>query len=151
MLNQSFTSSSEEETIELGKEFATHLKKGDIVAFYGDLGTGKTEFIKGVCEQLNSNDLVTSPTFTIVNNYPCKQGVNVKHLDLYRLENKDELENIGFYEILDDESIKLIEWAEKAEAVLPEKRINVILESDSNKDDKRIISIKNNIAATAEV
>lgn len=152
MINQKYTSNSEEETIELGRKFSKELRGGDIVAFYGDLGSGKTEFIKGICEKFEIQDLVTSPTFTIVNNYKCSNGTMIYHLDLYRLKEKDEFDEIGFYELLDDENaIKLIEWAEKGQALMPENRINVKITNDPNNENKRYISISSNIGETAEI
>lgn len=152
MINQKYTSNSEEETIELGRKFSKELRGGDIVAFYGDLGSGKTEFIKGICEKFEIQDLVTSPTFTIVNNYKCSNGTMIYHLDLYRLKEKDEFDEIGFYELLDDENaIKLIEWAEKGQALMPENRINVKITNDPNNENKRYIIISSNIGETAEI
>lgn len=124
MEKYNFVSNSEQETIDLGAKFAKDLKIGDIVAFYGDLGTGKTEFIKGICNYFNVSDIVTSPTFTIINHYVGTMNskqLDIFHLDLYRIKNLDELQGIGFSDcIYDASSIKLIEWADKSGNILKE-------------------------------
>ena len=102
---------TEEDTLNAGFEFAKTLKPGDIVTLDGDLGAGKTVFIKGICKFFNVTDYVVSPTYTIVNEY--KGDMDIYHFDIYRIEEEEELYNIGFYEYLDNEGIKIIEWAEK--------------------------------------
>jgi tRNA threonylcarbamoyladenosine biosynthesis protein TsaE len=109
---------------------ASNLLPGDTVAFYGDLGSGKTEFVKGICTGLNVEDLVSSPTFTIVNHYDGANDVGgdipVYHIDLYRIESVDELHEIGLEEtLLQEDAIKLIEWSEHGVDVLPDKRYEV--------------------------
>ncbi len=102
---------TEEDTLNAGFEFAKTLKPGDIVTLDGDLGAGKTVFTKGICKFFNVTDYVVSPTYTIVNEY--KGDMDIYHFDIYRIEEEEELYNIGFYEYLDNEGIKIIEWAEK--------------------------------------
>ena len=102
---------TEEDTLNAGLEFAKTLKPGDIVTLDGDLGAGKTVFTKGICKFFNVTDYVVSPTYTIVNEY--KGDMDIYHFDIYRIEEEEELYNIGFYEYLDNEGIKIIEWAEK--------------------------------------
>src|SRR5690606_18229308 len=99
MQEQNINSKSEKETIKLGFDFAKELKFGDVVALYGELGAGKTEFIKGLCHALNVEQMVTSPTFTIMNCYNGKinrSEVSIYHVDLYRIKNASELDEIGF-------------------------------------------------------
>ncbi len=146
MLLEKIVSSSEQQTIELGKEFAKRLELGDVVAFFGDLGTGKTEFIKGICQYFKVEDLVTSPTFTIMNRY---SGLNpdseiaIFHIDLYRITKKEELGNIGFDECMySPHSIKLVEWAENASGMLPKSIYSVRIVADPNDENKRYISIE---------
>jgi tRNA threonylcarbamoyladenosine biosynthesis protein TsaE len=118
-----FISKSEAETIELGKELAKQLKPGDFVALYGDLGAGKTQFIKGVCEALKVREIVNSPTFTIANEY--HGTITVFHIDLYRLSSVDEILGTGFDEYLESDGVCLVEWAEKLDGILPERRYDV--------------------------
>lgn len=145
MYNYEFTTLSEEETINLGKEFAKELCSGDIVAIYGDLGSGKTEFVKGICDYFQVEEIVTSPTFTIVNKYNGSMSDNqiiLYHIDLYRIEKESELLEIGFEEYLNDKSaISLIEWAEKT-SLIPQNAIQVKIFLDDNNDNKRTITIK---------
>lgn len=146
MSKEIFETSNERETFNLGRQFAKRLKNGDIVAIYGDLGAGKTEFVKGICDYFNVDDIVTSPTFTIMNHYSSEKSgkpVSIYHIDLYRLKTEKEIEDIGFDECLvSRDCIKIIEWAEKANGMLPEKRYNVYIRQDENSDTHRSIEIE---------
>lgn len=144
-----YISHSEEETIQLGEEFAKLLKPGSLTALYGELGSGKTEFIKGICNYFRVDDIVTSPTFTIMNTYFPENNSEIErilHLDLYRIKNLPELEEIGFADVIYDEtSIKLVEWAEKAEPII-EQHSNFfvrIFQTDED-ENKRTIEITSN-------
>ena len=117
--------SGEAETIALGRKFAVDLRTGDVVALYGELGSGKTQFVKGVCAGLGATEHVTSPTFTLINEYRQHPGIPVFHVDLYRIRSFEELCALGVEEYLDDAGVSLIEWAEKAEKILPRKRYSV--------------------------
>ncbi len=146
MEKKSYISHSEEETIELGEKFAKLLKPGYLVALYGELGSGKTEFIKGICNYFGVNDIVTSPTFTIMNTYFPEDNSEVSrilHLDLYRIKDVPELEEIGFADVVYDESsIKLIEWAEKADSILNGKcNFSVRISQTDEDENKRFIEI----------
>lgn len=140
-----FTTFGEEETINLGKEIAQNLTPGDIIAIYGDLGSGKTEFVKGICEHFKVDEIVTSPTFTIVNKYNGMiddSPIVLYHIDLYRIDKESELIEIGFEEYLNDSSaITLIEWAEKT-SLIPQNAIQVNIFLDNDDDNKRLITIK---------
>uniref|UniRef100_A0A7V3ZVN4 tRNA threonylcarbamoyladenosine biosynthesis protein TsaE n=1 Tax=candidate division WOR-3 bacterium TaxID=2052148 RepID=A0A7V3ZVN4_UNCW3 len=114
---------SEEETIELGKKLAKKFKKGDIVALYGELGSGKTTLIKGIVSGLGYQKTVKSPSFIMVAVYLAE--IPIYHIDLYRIENEETIENLGIFEYLYGEGISLIEWAERIEKNLPPKRINI--------------------------
>lgn len=139
-----FESSSVEETQGIGFNFAKSLKKGDVIAFYGDLGVGKTEFIRGICKFYNINSGVSSPTYTIINEYDGqneKRPVKLFHLDLYRIKESEELINIGYYDyVFQDDGITLIEWAENSFDELPEKHIKVMIEPILE-NNKRIVKI----------
>lgn len=113
-------SGSPQETLSTGKNFAKSLKPGDVVGLFGNLGSGKTQFVKGVCEYFNVKDLISSPTFIIVNEYTGVIGnsgreLNINHFDFYRLKNLTELKEIGIESYVDEVSICLIEWAELAD------------------------------------
>lgn len=99
---------------EISKRVASLLKEGDVLFLYGDLGTGKTQFTKFLLNNLGYSGDVTSPTFSIVNLY--EADILVTHMDLYRLNSLDEAINIGIYDILDDDSLKIIEWPD----IIPE-------------------------------
>lgn len=134
MDKNSYISKSDEETQMLGQKFAKELKLGDIILLYGNLGYGKTTFVKGIARGLGISSRIISPTFTIIRIHG-----NMHHIDLYRIENLKQLEEIGIREILQDkESIKLIEWPEKLSQV-PKKHIEVKIRL--NKDDTRTINI----------
>lgn len=125
---------SDAETQEIGRNFSKELKSGDIVLLYGDLGYGKTTFVKGIAKGLGISSRIISPTFTIIRIHS-----NMHHIDLYRIENENQLTEIGMKEILSDESsIKLIEWPEKLKE-LPQHYIEVKI--TLNKDDTRTIKI----------
>ncbi len=141
-----YITNSEDETIDLGSGFAEKLIPGDVVALYGDLGSGKTEFIKGICAHFEVEEIVTSPTFTIMNQYEgtTDQGedILIYHIDLYRIESAEQLEDIGFREcVFQPESIKLIEWAEHSFDALPENRYNIRIKSEEEEDDRRTFYI----------
>jgi tRNA threonylcarbamoyladenosine biosynthesis protein TsaE len=145
MLDTKYKTNSEDETIELGRKFAKELPVGSVVYLYGELGAGKTEFIKGICEFFNVKDLVSSPTFTIMNKYigeANNKEIAIYHIDLYRIEQAKELDEIGFEECLfEDNSIKLIEWAEKAKSHSNRPTYTVKIETDEESENVRTIYI----------
>ncbi len=115
-------SRSPQETFQRGFEFAGTLKPGDVVSFTGPLGSGKTQFIKGICSGLGAGDYVNSPTFMIVNEYEGHyKGEHLKicHFDLYRIKDSRELEEIGIEDYLSGNSICLVEWGELADGKIP--------------------------------
>ena len=133
-----YTSNCEKDTYEIGKKLAENLKPGDVIAFYGDLGAGKTAFTKGVCSHFGIED-VHSPTFTIVNEY--NGDVTVYHFDAYRIDG-DSWINGGFDEYLFAGGICVIEWAENLDDVLPKNTIKVTISRDLSKgDDYRDIEV----------
>jgi tRNA threonylcarbamoyladenosine biosynthesis protein TsaE len=127
------------ETLALGKEFASVLRRRDIVALYGGLGSGKTQFAKGICLGLGVRDHVLSPSFTILNEY-VEGKYPVYHFDFYRLQSLAELSEIGFEEYLFGDGVCLVEWAELVDSRLRRDRYNVKLELGSNRDE-RIVTI----------
>ncbi|MBN1448315.1 MAG: tRNA (adenosine(37)-N6)-threonylcarbamoyltransferase complex ATPase subunit type 1 TsaE [Bacteroidetes bacterium] len=107
----------ETETRRAGRDFALRLPADALVAFSGDLGTGKTAFIRGICEAFDCADQVSSPSFTIVNEY--RGNRRVLHCDLYRLDTIDDMLQIGLDELLSSGGTTLVEWAERALPLLP--------------------------------
>jgi len=130
---------SESETAAHGERLAGRLKQGDVVAVYGELGSGKTHLIQGICRGLGVREHVVSPTFTIVNEYAAGRG-SIYHFDLYRINSLREIIEIGFEEYFDGEGICLIEWAEKAAALLPPRRYDIRM-APGDDVNTRIISI----------
>jgi tRNA threonylcarbamoyladenosine biosynthesis protein TsaE len=130
---------SADETIELGQRLATRLRRGDVVAFFGDLGTGKTTMVKGIAQGLGVKETVRSPSFVVVTEYP--GSVRVQHIDLYRLQGSNELAAIGFNDLFGPEVITLIEWADRAGVELPKDAIRV--EMTVGGENRRSIRICN--------
>ncbi len=121
---------SADETERLGFELAESLNPDDVVALYGDLGSGKTCFVSGIARGLNVSKSVKSPSFNIINEYP--GDIPLFHIDFYRLEKSAEIEDIGWTEYLDSGGIVIIEWAERVKNVLPSKRIDVYFQILNN-------------------
>ena len=120
-----FISHSEAQTRRLGARLAAFLNPGDVLALIGDLGTGKTRWVQGVCQGLGVIDPVISPTFTLVNEY---QGrCPVYHIDLYRLANSAEIVTLGLEDYLYGPGVSLIEWADRAKNFLPADYLTVEL------------------------
>lgn len=135
-----YKSNSLKETENIAKAFAKELKPGDVITLDGDLGAGKTAFTQGLAKGLGVEDYVSSPTFTIVNCYEGKYPLY--HFDVYRVDDSDEMYEIGFDEYVGTDGIAVIEWAEKIKEILPEKRYEIIiLKDDEMHDDFRKIII----------
>ena len=117
---------SEEETNILASQLASKLLPGAIVLLNGDMGAGKSDFARGIIQSLGYRGAVTSPTFTLMNEYPTEP--NVYHFDLYRLKSYDQLYDIGYDEYVYSDGISLIEWSEKMEHLLPENYVEIIIE-----------------------
>lgn len=114
---EQYTTSNAQETIELGKKIAATIEGGQIVAFEGGLGMGKTTFCRGLAEGLGVVDMVSSPTFSIVNYYRGK--VPFAHFDAYRISTAEDLETAGFYDYLDRGAVIAVEWSENIAQYLP--------------------------------
>lgn len=127
------------ETEALGAAVGRLLPRGAFVALRGDLASGKTCFVRGVAAVLAGDAEVSSPTFTLVNEYP--GPVPVHHLDLYRLSCVDELADLGVEELFEGDGISLVEWAERAGSLLPAQRLEIHFEHAGG--DQRRITLRN--------
>ena len=126
--------SSAEETIELGKSLSEFIEAGDIMTLDGDLAAGKTTFVKGILSGLNFKRTVTSPTFTLINEYEAKH--RVIHMDCYRENNLQRWVNLGIQDYFYSDDVKIIEWPEIISALIPEDHISITLTSISEFERK---------------
>ncbi len=137
MDKERFLAATAEETIELGKKFAQLLPKGSTVFLQGELGAGKTTFVKGMAEAFQViREEVASPTFQYLNIY--KGSKTLCHFDLYRLENESQFFDMGFDEFFNEETICCVEWAERLHAFCPKQPVHVTL---SHHEQGRAIEI----------
>ncbi len=129
----SFTRSSEslEHTGVIARDFASVLRRGDLVRLIGEMGAGKTTFVRLVAEAMGVDvSLVSSPTFVLMNQYPCEilgQAGSIAHLDCYRFGDEDELDALGWDQVCQDGSIRLVEWPERIDSVLDEEACTVTI------------------------
>jgi tRNA threonylcarbamoyladenosine biosynthesis protein TsaE len=141
---------SAEETIDFAFAFAGKLQRGDVVTFFGDLGSGKTQFVKGVCRAFKTDTPATSPSFVILNRYngmdERKNELLLYHFDLYRVKSLTEIYDLGYEEYLQSDGVCLIEWAEMLGELLPKQRYDVrfSLGKDENERHREIIGLINN-------
>ncbi|MBE7010396.1 MAG: tRNA (adenosine(37)-N6)-threonylcarbamoyltransferase complex ATPase subunit type 1 TsaE [Ruminococcaceae bacterium] len=142
-MKKTYITSGEEETRKIAEELAKTLKRGQTVCLRGDLGVGKTVFAKGLCAALGIEEHVSSPTFTLVNEYESSLGM-LYHFDLYRIEEEDELYEIGFLDFVNGNGIALIEWPERAETALPDERIEIYIMREG--DNTRRITVEEQTA-----
>lgn len=136
---ETYISKNEQDTIDFAEKFASSLSAGDIVVLTGELGSGKTKFVQGVLKHFNMEDEISSPTFTIVNEYTSDK-TNVYHFDVYRLEDSDEFYAMGGDEYF-SKGICLIEWGEMIEDILPKPYIKIIFSKDEENSDYRKLEI----------
>ncbi len=135
-----YISKSEQDTINFAKNYAKNLKAGDIIVLSGELGSGKTKFVQGVLENFNLQDEISSPTFTIVNEYNSEK-VNIYHFDVYRLEDSDEFFAIGGEEYF-SKGICLIEWGELIEDILPKPYTKISFSKSDDDTSYRKLTIE---------
>ncbi|MBE6971298.1 MAG: tRNA (adenosine(37)-N6)-threonylcarbamoyltransferase complex ATPase subunit type 1 TsaE [Ruminococcaceae bacterium] len=135
-----YLSHSVEETEAIGEALAKLLSAGSVVAYRGTLGMGKTAFTRGLARGLGCRGRVTSPTFTIVNEY--RGSVPLFHFDMYRLEDEEALFDIGWEDYLTRGGICAVEWSENVESALPENTVYVTIARHAQHDDWRIITVE---------
>ncbi len=133
-----FFAQSPEHTAEVARKLADVLKAGDIIAFKGGMGAGKTTFTRYLMEALGSDDLVSSPTYAIMNEYTGGR-LPVCHVDAYRLTSPDDLETTGFFEYTEGRWVCIVEWSELVEEVLPSPTYTVTIETLSEFERKIVI------------
>ena len=133
------TTRSADETQALGQKLASRLAPGDVIAYFGDLGAGKTAFTRGLAQGLGITDPVTSPTYTIVNEY-LSGRIPLFHFDMYRLSSSDELFDTGWEDYLSRGGVCAVEWSENVEDALQDA-IRVTIEKDADEPDTRHITI----------
>lgn len=133
-----FITNSAEETERLGERIASKLKGTDVIALFGGLGMGKTAFTRGLAHGLGADDVVSSPTFALVNEYSGR--VPVYHFDMYRVTSWDDLYSTGFFDYLDT-GVLVIEWSENIEGALPENALRITISRGEN-DNQRIFDIE---------
>ena len=121
------------------KQLLKHSGEKKIFAFYGSLGAGKTTIIKAICESLGALDIVSSPTFTLVNEYKTSKGEALYHIDFYRIKKQEEVYDFGIEEYLTGDSYCFMEWPELIEEILPDETVKVKISVDDN--EQRILSI----------
>ena len=136
---ETYISKNEQDTIDFAEKFASSLSVGDIVVLTGELGSGKTKFVQGVLKHFNMEDEISSPTFTIVNEYTSDK-TNVYHFDVYRLEDSDEFYAMGGDEYF-SKGICLIEWGEMIEDILPKPYIKIIFSKEEGNSNYRKLEI----------
>lgn len=136
-----FETQTERETGQIARDFAGKLKPGDVVVLYGELGTGKTFFVKEICRELRCDSEATSPSFTLMNVYTTGEGVPVYHFDFYRIADRRELDNLGLDEFFYHQAFVFVEWPEIASHLLPGERYEVHLSFVKQNPSRRKIRI----------
>ncbi|NLT09496.1 MAG: tRNA (adenosine(37)-N6)-threonylcarbamoyltransferase complex ATPase subunit type 1 TsaE [Ruminococcus sp.] len=129
---------SPEETIDTACKLGALLKPGDMIAYKGGLGAGKTTFTRGLAIGMGLDDNVTSPTFALVNEYRGKT-INLYHFDMYRIENGDDLESTGFYDYPFEDNVAAVEWSENIDEFLPKDTIYITINTLSELEREIII------------
>lgn len=123
-----FTVKSVDETISIGEQIGKLANDGDIICLEGDLGTGKTHLTKGIAKGLNIHSNITSPTFNIVNEYEGR--LKLYHFDVYRVNDPDEIQAIGFDEYIFSDAVTVIEWSNYIKELIPDEYMKVLIEKN---------------------
>ena len=133
-----YITNSAEQTAQLGERLAAKLKGTEVIALFGGLGMGKTAFTRGLARGMGADDIVSSPTFALVNEY--RGRVPVYHFDMYRVASWDDLYSTGFFDYLEN-GVLVIEWSENIEGALPENALRITISRGEN-DNQRIFDIE---------
>ena len=136
-----FLSKSPEQTEDLGAQLAKKLQPGDVIAYFGDLSAGKTAFTRGLARGLGVTETVTSPTYTIVNEY-LSGRLPLFHFDMYRLGSADELFDVGWEDYLARGGVCAVEWSENVRSAFDPDAIRITIEKDAQDPDARSITIE---------
>lgn len=131
---------SADETRALAGAVAALLRPGDVVSLVGDLGAGKTVFARGVARALGVDEPVVSPSFQIVREYEGR--IPLVHVDVYRIDTIQELNDLGFEEVVRDDAITVVEWGDVIDALLPRERLDVRLVTGAGDDDARLVELE---------
>lgn len=135
-MKQTFFTHSPQETEALAAALSEQLGGGEVLAFFGGMGMGKTAFTRGLAAGLAVQDEVSSPTFALVNEY--RGRLTVQHFDMYRVESWDDLYSTGFFDYLDTDCVLVIEWSENIENALPDDAIRITIEQGTAPDERKI-------------
>lgn len=135
-MEQVFTTNSPGETRALAARLAGRLRGGEVLAFTGGMGMGKTAFTRGLVMALGCGDVAQSPTFALVNEYSGR--LTVEHFDMYRIETWDDLYSTGFFDYLGTDKVLVIEWSENIDGALPEDTIYIHMEQGDGETGRRI-------------
>ncbi len=138
-MQRSFTTESEEETVELGRRIGSLLHKGDTVAYRGGLGAGKTTMTRGIALGMGVSGDVSSPTFALVNEYPGDPPLI--HFDMYRVSGGLDLESTGFFDYASDDCVLAVEWSENIADELPDNAVIIDISSPAGNGGRREITI----------
>ena len=136
-----FISNSPDDTRIFAADMAKRLRAGDVLCLYGDLGAGKTAFVQGLAKGLGIDEPITSPTFTIVNEYEGR--LPLYHFDVYRIADSDEMYEVGFDEYVYGEGVSVIEWPQLIADILPDRRYDIEIKKDLEKgENHREITVR---------
>lgn len=134
-----YISKSVSDTEKLASKLAEKLRGGEVIAFTGSMGMGKTAFTRGLVLALGGGDVVSSPTFALVNEYETR--LTVQHFDMYRVSGWDDLYSTGFFDYLDTDNVLVIEWSENIDGALPENTIRIDIQKGET-EAERIITVE---------
>ena len=140
-MQKEYISKNEQDTINFATRLAANLKIGDIIVLSGDLGAGKTKFTQGILKYFNLENEISSPTFTIVNEYDSGR-LKLNHFDVYRVSDPDEIYAIGFDDYIFSDAVSIIEWANYIEDILPKEYLHIYIEKNlDNGENFRTITL----------
>lgn len=138
-MTKDFISHSAEETENFGYSLGQKLSGGDVVALFGEMGAGKTAFVRGLARGMGYEGEVSSPTFALVHEYPARSMLY--HFDMYRIDTWDDLYSTGFFDYLESDGVLVIEWSENIENCLPDNCLRIRI-SKNNNENERIITLE---------